>query len=106
MITFIRSQTIVMEDSSSEGSQEGEGLKCALRIREGATGAVILEQDLVGECGSTQWSGVQREPRWGEWHELMLRALQSRGSGFVGYRGNYRKVTIDFLFIFIQKNIY
>ena len=46
-----------MKDSKGEGSPEGKVLNSSLRIREGTTGCVILEQDLVGECGSTKSEG-------------------------------------------------
>lgn len=57
MIKFLRTRPRGMKDSKSEGSPEGKGLNSSLRIREGTTGCVILEQDLVGECGSTKSEG-------------------------------------------------
>lgn len=43
-----------MKHSKSKGGPEGEGFNSPSRIKEGTTGCVILEQDLVGECSSTK----------------------------------------------------
>lgn len=54
MIKSLRTKPKVVKDSKSKGRPAGEGLNSPLEIKEGATGCVILEQDLVGECGSTK----------------------------------------------------
>lgn len=56
----MRTKPKVIKDSKSKGRPEGEGLNSPLGIKEGVTGCVILEQDLVGECGSTKCRRKER----------------------------------------------
>jgi len=52
-----------MKDSKSKGRPEGKGLNSPLIIKGGATGCVILEQDLLGECGSAKCRRKKRPSR-------------------------------------------
>lgn len=100
----MRRKTGAVEVSRSKGSLEGEGLNGTQRIRGGATGAIILEQDLVGECGSTKWRRIQYTID-GEMGITRCSGLcKDIGNGSLGIQhGGYRKVSISFLFILIQK---
>lgn len=73
-----------MKKAQSKGSLEGESLNSTLSIREGTTGIVLLEQDLVGEYSPPKWGRIGRHPRWREWHDRMLRALQRCKRCFCG----------------------
>lgn len=73
-----------MKGSKRKGSLETEVLISTLKIREGATRCVILEQDLVGEHDSTKCRRTERSSRLQEWNVQVLRALQRCRKRFCG----------------------